>query len=402
MQNNLTIHCKTQNPNSLFGSNSLKYLLPLLLLNSSLAWSQVETLNKPPHWDRLKAAQWLDNRAQWWLDYPVQQTPTDHNGAVQCNACHTTHTYTLVRPKLMQGTGLNERIFDNIRRRLVAGPGVAPWFVNPPGRLTQSRGSEAINTTYLLAMKEAREGALQPSPLLITAFERLWLHQRADGGWDWFNFTYEPLASIEAQHFAACQVAVAIGTAPGYFNENAPQALINRVDKLRNWLKASRNPNNLFGEAWLLFASTKLEGLLTPQEQNQIIGKLLQKQNRDEVNKGSWILYELNDWRYSEKTAPTKPRKLHPDARKPEAYSTGLIAYILMQPVLKVTIQISYPPLIGCVTINNLTALGEHTLSVLTEAKTILPIYFYLMKQPLGRHSHCSRGKGVEMIANMV
>ena len=281
-----------------------------------------------------KAAQFLDHRAELWLNFPrAQQYVEGENQTVSCFACHTTHTYTAVRPLLPGPGSQNDRIFDNIRRRIVAGLGVPPFHSEPAGRTAESRGVEAVNTSYLLALKEAREGGKTPSPLLTTALERLWLYQRADGGWDFFNFKFEPLATTESQHFTACLAAIAVGQAPGYYGPGAKvsPAVEPHVALLRAWLKKSRNPANLFGEAWLLQASVHLDGLLTAEEKAAVITKLLAAQNQAGDTKGSWTLYYLNQWKYSEAAPPAQPRDLNPEVFKPDGYATGLITFSLLE-----------------------------------------------------------------------
>ncbi|MCA9472385.1 MAG: hypothetical protein MRJ96_14995 [Nitrospirales bacterium] len=282
-------------------------------------------------WDKDKAAEWLDARADWWLHAERTQRVTDEQGSVACFGCHTVHTYTFVRADLAPGTGSVPHIMNTIARRLAAGVNVPPWNVKPEGREQQSRGSEAINAALLLAYQEARSGAAQPSDRLLTAFDRLWHWQRLDGGWDWFNFSFEPLATIEAQHFAACQAAIAVGIAPGYYSDDSASPELRRhVEMLRTWVHNSRNKENLFGEAWLLRASTKLSGLLEPGERTEIVERLLEKQVTEGEDSGAWMLYNLNRWKYSQSAPPAIPRDLLPEARKPDPYSTGMISAILM------------------------------------------------------------------------
>ena len=259
------------------------------------------------------------------------QRATDEHGGVACFPCHTTETYTFVRADLAPGNGSVPRVMDNISRRLAAGLHVPPWDAKSEEKVRQSRGTEAINSTVLLAYHEANSGAAEPSPSLLTAFDRLWHWQRADGGWNWFNFSLEPLATTEAQHYAACQAAIAVGVAPGYYSAGSASPELERhVERLRAWLHHSRNRENLFGEAWLLLASTKLSGLLNSMEQKEIVEKLLARQVIEGPDTGAWVLYDLNQWKYSKEAPPTAPPDLHPDARKPDPYSTALISYTLM------------------------------------------------------------------------
>lgn len=287
-------------------------------------------------WDKQKAAEWLDKRADWWLNLEEAQRPTDAQGKVSCLPCHTTFTYTFVREDLASGEGSVPRIMNNIDRRLEAGINVTPWNTETESRIKKSRGTEAINSVLLLAFQEARSGSKTPSGTLLAGFDRLWHWQRADGGWDWFDYKIEPLVSREAQHSGACLAAIAVGVAPGYYSlESATPELKQHVEKLRSWLRKSRNKKNLFGEAWLLYASTKLSGLLDPKEQKMIVEKLLKNQIVEGKDKGAWILFNLNKWKYSDRLFFLKRKDLFPEARNPDPYSTALISYVLMEYGLK-------------------------------------------------------------------
>ena len=53
----------------------------------------------PPVWDKVKAAEYLDKRAKWWMEHATPQRATDATGTVACLSCHTTATYALARPR---------------------------------------------------------------------------------------------------------------------------------------------------------------------------------------------------------------------------------------------------------------------------------------------------------------
>lgn len=284
-------------------------------------------------WNKEKAIAFLDSRAQTWLDWSGnKQTAGGHGGSVSCFACHTAHTYAFVRPTLGNGRGSTDRIYDNIRRRLASGTGVPPWYSDPAGKDAQSRGTEAINSTYVLALRDAMEGRTEPSETLRTALERLWLFQNGDGGWTWFDFGLEPFGAKESSFFAACQAAVAVGTAPGYYvNGKTAEAWVEpHISLLKKFILANRDRNNLFGEAWLLMASQKLDGLLTSEQQRDVMNRLRVKQHKGGDEDGGYALWELNTWTYSEPAPPAEPRTLHPLARKPEGFSTALLTYALL------------------------------------------------------------------------
>ena len=111
MRNMLITLVRDGNKNMRFKYRLIALLSPIIFCSIPLAWGDTSLATSADLWDKQKAAQWLDARAEWWLDFPLAQQPTDSHGTVSCFACHTAHTYTLVRPLLAQGSGWNDRIF---------------------------------------------------------------------------------------------------------------------------------------------------------------------------------------------------------------------------------------------------------------------------------------------------
>src|SRR5262249_53901621 len=79
-------------------------------------------------------------------------------------------------------------------------------------------------------------------------------------------------------------------------------------------------PPNRHHKTWLLWASTGLDGLMTPDERAQAIKELLDLQRPD----GGWNLPSLGDWKRLDGSAN--------DPRAPsDGYATGLVVYVLRQ-----------------------------------------------------------------------
>jgi squalene-hopene/tetraprenyl-beta-curcumene cyclase len=79
-------------------------------------------------------------------------------------------------------------------------------------------------------------------------------------------------------------------------------------------------PPDLHHKTWLLWASLKLDGLMTPAEREQAIKDLLALQRDD----GGWSLPSLGDWKRRDGKAN--------DKRAPsDGYATGLVLYVLRQ-----------------------------------------------------------------------
>src|SRR5262249_8208619 len=124
-------------------------------------------------------------------------------------------------------------------------------------------------------------------------------------------------------YFGATYAAVGVGTAPDEYakSDSAKEGLA----KLRKYLK-DNSPPDLHHKTWLLWASTKLDGLMTPAEREAAVKELLALQRAD----GGWALPSLGAWKRRDGTANDK------DAPS-DGYATGLVVYVLRQAGLPAT-----------------------------------------------------------------
>ena len=117
--------------------------------------------------------------------------------------------------------------------------------------------AEVIVTAVALAFDDAQtSGKLHP--LTRKALDRMWTLQRPNGAWNWLKCTWPPLEHDD--YFGAVFVAVGTAIAPeGYSQTESAQK---GLKKLKEYL-AKTPPPDLHHKTWLLWASAKLEGLLT-------------------------------------------------------------------------------------------------------------------------------------------
>jgi squalene-hopene/tetraprenyl-beta-curcumene cyclase len=143
----------------------------------------------------------------------------------------------------------------------------------------------------------------------------MWTIQNADGAWDWNKHDLPPLEYDE--YFGAVFGAMGVGFAPeGYAQSDGARA---GLLKLRRYF-AENPPPNLHHKAWLLFASLRLEGVMTKPQRDQTIGDLLALQRDD----GGWNLPSLGPWNRLD-GSPN-------DVRGPsDGYATGFVVYLLRQ-----------------------------------------------------------------------
>ena len=253
-------------------------------------------------WDPQLAANYLDARQKEWFAFPRNTTV---NGV--CVSCHTGLFYLLARPALR--TALKEAspqpyetgLVDAIKKR-IPGAGVVP--------------AEPVIAALLLAWEDARNGAL--SKETAQAFDRLWSLQIASGpakgAWNWNNTGRDPFSAPYGQFYGASLAALAVGSAPdGY--QTRPE-IQKGLDTLRAYLADQRNSQPLHNRLALVWASTKLRGLLVDGDRKAIVNELIGKQQAD----GGWTLESLGPW------------SKHPDAPPAEgsnAYATGVAAFVL-------------------------------------------------------------------------
>jgi len=281
-------------------------------------------------WDTQSAARYLDARAKEWEAF----RGADRGQAadkVSCLSCHTSVSYALGRPALRQVAGDAQptahetRLLEQVRHR------VAHWgeLDTPRFRLSydhderkkvESWGTEAILSALVLAWDDRRQGLAGPSDTTRQALGHLWSTQHKDGkeagSWDWLDFGLRPWEASEARYYGTTLAAIAVGTAPGYLKGENDAEVRAGVDRLRRFLGAQLEKQNLHNRLFALWASTALDGLLTSGQRNAIIEQIEAKQQLGD----GWNLASLVDCRRNDGT---------PQETAPDGYATGLAVYVL-------------------------------------------------------------------------
>lgn len=242
-------------------------------------------------------------------------------------SCHTAVPYALGRPALRASLGetvasANERrLLDNVRKRVTLWKEVGPFYTDEedgPNKAIESRGTEAIMNALILASQDAREGRL--SSKTRSAFANMWALQQAtgttSGAWPWLDFELEPWESADAQYYGTTLAAIAIGTAPEDYQSNPD--IRNHSQLLRDYLARGLPSQRPFNRIVVLWASTKMHGLLSPGQQKTIEDETFARQQAD----GGWSLSSLGSWKRTDGT---------PLEAASDGYATGLIAYSLQQ-----------------------------------------------------------------------
>ncbi|HEY6389203.1 MAG TPA: hypothetical protein VIX91_26275 [Candidatus Acidoferrum sp.] len=245
-------------------------------------------------WDAKSAAAYLDQRETSWMKWPVAER--DHG--TFCVSCHTVVPYIIARPALRKTlaedgpTPEEQLLLANVLKRVRLWKEVAPFYNDQedgPHKTAESRSTEAVLNAFILASSDAQTGKLSQDSR--SAFDNMWRLQQAEGeakgSWLWEVFDLKPWESRGSDYFGATLAAIAVGIAPENYRDT-PE-IQNNVNMLREYLQRNSAAQSPMNRGALLWASTKLRGILTPTQQHTIIEELLAKQHSD----GGWSLLSV-------------------------------------------------------------------------------------------------------------
>jgi squalene-hopene/tetraprenyl-beta-curcumene cyclase len=294
-----------------------------LALSFFAASSQAAT-NDAGSWDSKAAAAYLDQRANWWMGW--DQSVRDHD--TFCVSCHTALPYALARPALRAALGeqspsaTERKLLANVTKRVRLWNEVEPFYSDEKRgapKTAESRGTEAVLNALILANYDARQGKLSDDTKL--ALDNMLALQLktgdAKGAWTWLNFHNQPWEAEDSQFWGATLGALAIGTAPGY--SSTPEIQSN-LKLLSEYLQQGLPRESLINRVFLLWASTKVPGILKPDQQKAIINEVLSKQQPD----GGWNTSSIV-------MATWKRRDGTPLDAGSDGYATGLATFVLQE-----------------------------------------------------------------------
>jgi squalene-hopene/tetraprenyl-beta-curcumene cyclase len=240
-----------------------------------------------------KAAEFLDNVALNWTRVK------------KCGTCHTNLPYLWARPSLKAfespASGEIRAFFEKL---------ADTWDpAKPPRKFLVPGAWEAqlVATAVGLAVNDSKTtGRLHPATK--KALDRMWTFQNAQGGWNWVKCDWPPLEYDE--YFGALYVAIGVGHAPD--NYAASDSARAGVQRLREYFKSHAAPD-LHHRIMLLWASTKLEGLVSGAEREATLNEFLALQKED----GGWRLSTFGQWKRHDDTPNPKDGPC-------DGYATGL------------------------------------------------------------------------------
>ncbi len=228
----------------------------------------------------------------------------------ECITCHTNMPYLTARPLLKGDEWKEVRTFLE--------KDVEKWSNGGKPR----GDAYVVATAFALAFNDAQQtGKLHDTTK--AALDKMWDVQTKTGAWNWLKCEWPPLEHDD--YYGAVLAALAVGYAPGdYAKTDKAKA---GIEKLKAYLKKTPAPD-LHHTAMLLWASTKLDGLMTADEQKKAVAALTAKQHKD----GGWCLPSLGDYkRRDDEKTPNDPNA------DSDGYGTGFVTFVLLQAGAKPT-----------------------------------------------------------------
>ena len=141
----------------------------------------------------------------------------------------------------------------------------------------------------ILAGHDAQSGRLNEDTQ--AALDNMWALQQTTGdqagAWPWLQFDLSPWEARDSPYYGAALAALAVGTAPGNYRSSA--AIQKSFERLRAYLDREYPKQSLSNRVVLLWASTKLPGLLEKDREESLIHDILGEQQSD----GGWSLSSL-------------------------------------------------------------------------------------------------------------
>ncbi len=262
-------------------------------------------------WDMDGALAYLDGRAEEWK----QHSETERPDGTACISCHSMLPYLLAGSLLQrEPTAIGILLRQDVEQRVQNWSDVKPWVSSDDqSKDKQALGTESIFNAAILSAHDVQEQLDELSPVAEKAFDNLWALQKSNGGWDWMNYHLEPWESTEGEHYGAALAAVAVGIAPGrYAIDPLVRGNLTALGQFLHEGYATQSLN-LHSEAFILWASTKIDGILEPAEQSDLAQRLLASQNPD----GGWSLSTLLG--------------REPSSSESDGYATGLAVFVLKQ-----------------------------------------------------------------------
>lgn len=240
-----------------------------------------------PDW-QVKAAKYLDGKAKSWLAAP----PPVAN--IACTmSCHTTFSLVMSRSALgdakVPAADTARKSFEARVSEGIAGTATPFYGKDAQAKVKESHATEAVLNAAALSLDDLGAGrALSASTK--SALDRMWSQQRADGAWDWLEFSLEPWET--RNDWGAAMAALVAGSVPA--GTSTTQAA--GTTKVIGYLKKRLTAMALHDRITVLWASGALKGLLDEEQSASVVAELVATQREDGgFALGAWGKGDLAD-----------------------------------------------------------------------------------------------------------
>ena len=256
-----------------------------------------------------------------------------------CVSCHTVLPYALARPALrrilaeQEPSASERKLLENVRTRVTLWNKVGPYYSGDrydDGKPLESRGTESVLNALILASHDAEDNHLDA--LTLTAFQNMWALQEKDGpsrgSWPWLRFGMEPWEANDSRYYGSALAALAVGLAPEDYRLKAEASPF--VASLRDYLNREFAGQSTVNHLALLWAATKLPGLIDAERRTSIINEVRRTQRSD----GGWALSPMS-WPPGWSLHSLVRMRLRSDLTRQDSnsdgYATSLVVVALQQ-----------------------------------------------------------------------
>lgn len=195
----------------------------------------------------------------------------------QCVGCHVSGVYMLTRPELISLGPPEEDARQFLLRSLKPYTGDSLSESLETGHRT----AQVVYSAAGLASWDAHVSR-SLSPETVRMLDLMFELQGESGEWQ-VPGCWPPLQSSPFQ--LSTVAAIAAGTAPGWLAGLKDQTVLARVERMKSRLKSVDPPHD-YARVWLLWADTKMPGLLETERREEYVEMILSRQAAD----GGWSL----------------------------------------------------------------------------------------------------------------
>ncbi len=253
-----------------------------------------------------KAVQYLNEGTHAW------------NGQRKCVACHTNGIYMTVRPALSPILGpADSKVRDHfvsILKQKQTGPRA--------NLVSSTNPAQVIYLAAGLADWDAHTGGKLSSET-DEALKLMLGIQKETGTWG--SLDCWPPYESDAYHLATV-AAMAVATAPGWLENLKDESLLKTVEQLKAYLRETPPPHD-YGRVLLLWASTRMKGLIDSAKQKELAAIIESRQHAD----GGWAMRDFAKPEQWGKGNRADKLRSESDAAAPESdgHMTGLSIIVL-------------------------------------------------------------------------